>query len=162
MAVTTSKSAKSTKNTNSTDVVSSNETTRTSKLHTIGYELSNLWNHLSRIELCEYFNISRRTLYTYSQKLNLPKKVDKVVKATETENPLNVYISNPAKSSKSLKSYKRQTFNSWEKFAIWSKAQRHPFRIDTLEKNNKTYVTINMDTNTIVSEAEKFETKMFS
>ena len=47
------------------------------RLEEIAYELKNLWSYLTRQELSEYYGVSERTLFTYSKKLNLPKKIDR-------------------------------------------------------------------------------------
>lgn len=121
-----------------------------SKLVEVAFELTKLWNYLTRQELCNYFNISGRTLYTYSKKLNLPKKIDtEQITETTYNNKDNIilYVSQPNKN------YKKQIFKNWEHFTIWAKSQSHPFRLDTIEKNGKKYMVAKMDRTREIKEA---------
>lgn len=104
-----------------------------SRLEEIAYELKNLWGYLTRKELSDYYGISERTLFTYSKKLELPKKIDKNV-VEKTGKPVNIYVNRDGK-------YIRQTFKNWEHFTKWEKAQSRSIKIDTLEKNGNKYVT---------------------
>ena len=111
-----------------------------SKLEEIAYELKNLWQHLSRQELCEYYDVTERTLCNYKNKLNLPKNN---CKGLTTTNPISVYINTPDNS------IKKQIFKSWNHFVIWSKAQSHPFVIS--DQN-----VINIDYNRETLDAQKY------
>lgn len=111
-----------------------------SKLQEIGFELSKMWQHMTREELCEQLNISNRTLYRYQSMLGLETKAQNPIKA---EKEMFVFIN--TKDNK----VKKQTFKSWNHFAIWSKAQSHPFRITDKE-------VINIDYSKQTDEAKKF------
>ena len=104
-----------------------------SKLEEIAYELKNLWGYLTRKELSDYYGVSERTLFTYSKKLELPKKIDKNV-VEKTGKPVDLWIHKDNK-------YVRQTFKNWEHFTKWEKAQSRSIKIGTLEKDGKSYVT---------------------
>ena len=104
-----------------------------SRLEEIAYELKNLWSYLTRQELSEYYGVSERTLFTYSKKLDLPKKIDKNV-VPKTGNPVSIWIHQGNK-------YVRQDFKNWEHFTKWEKAQSRSIRINTMEKNGNSYVT---------------------
>jgi len=104
-----------------------------SRLEEIAYELKNLWGYLTRKELSDYYGISERTLFTYSKKLELPKKIDKNV-VEKTGQPVNIYVNRDGK-------YIKQTFKNWEHFTKWEKAQSRSIQIGTLEKNGNKYVT---------------------
>ena len=110
------------------------------KLEEIAYELSKLWNYHTREELCEYFNISDRTLYRYQSKLELNKVTQKPIKA---KNSLSVYLN--TKDNK----VKKQDFKSWLHFVAWSKAQPHPYRIS--DGN-----VINIDYSKLTEDAKNF------
>lgn len=128
-----------------------------SKIAEIAFELTKLWTYLTRQELCNYFDISGRTLYTYSKKLNLPKKVDtEQIAENAYNNKQNVilYVSQPNKN------YKRQIFKNWEHFVIWSKSQSHPFRLDTIEKNGKKYMVAKIDRTREITEATKLKKEL--
>lgn len=122
---------------------------RESKLLNIAWELKNLWDHLTRHELSEYFGVSERTLFTYSKKLDLPKKIDKTVE--ETIEPVNVWVFN-----KETHKYTRTTFKNWQHFVVWQKAQPHPIQLDTLEKDGHKYVICKFFPNK-TKEAEQYE-----
>ncbi len=102
------------------------------KLLEIAYELKNLWTYLTRQELSEYYGISERTLFTYSKKLNLPKKIDRNIIA-KTGKPVDLWIHRDHK-------YVKQTFKNWEHFTKWQNAQSRAIKIDTMNKNGKSYV----------------------
>lgn len=102
------------------------------KLEEIAYELKNLWTYLTRQELAEYYGISERTLFTYSKKLNLPKKIDKNIQV-KTGTPVDLWIHKDKK-------YVRQTFKNWEHFTKWQNAQSRNIKIDTMTRNGKNYV----------------------
>lgn len=111
------------------------------KLEEIAYEFKNLWQHLSRQELCEYYNVTERTICNYKNKLNLSKNICKGLKVS---NPLSVYVNTPDNKTK------KQTFKSWNHFVIWSKAQGHPFKI---VDGNK----INIDYTEDIEDARKYK-----
>lgn len=131
---------------------------RESKVVSIAWELKNLWEHLTRKELSDYYGVSERTLYTYSKQLNLPKKIDKVVENpitnTAADNPVEVWIHN-----KEEKKYSKQTFKNWLQFVFWTKAQSHPVILDTMNRDGKTYMTCKFSDNKIEA-AEKYEKEL--
>ena len=92
-----------------------------SRLDEISDELKKLWTKLSRQELCEYYEITDRTLYNYQNKLGLPKKGNE--KLSTVTNPIVVFM------NKSNNETKKQVFKNWEHFVIWSKAQSYSYRI---------------------------------
>lgn len=104
-----------------------------SRLEEIAYELKNLWGYLTRKELSEYYGVSERTLFTYSKKLDLPKKIDRNVPERKGD-PVNIWIHKDNK-------YIKQTFKNWEHFTKWEKAQPRSMRINTMQKDGKSYVT---------------------
>lgn len=103
------------------------------RLEEIAYELKNLWSYLTRQELSEYYGVSERTLFTYSKKLNLPKKIDRNVQE-KTGKPVELWIHKDHK-------YVRQTFKNWEHFTKWTNAQSRSICINTMTRNGKNYVT---------------------
>ena len=133
---------------------------RESRVVSIAWELKNLWEHLTRKELSDYFNVSERTLYTYSKQLNLPKKVDKnmdnpITNSKKPEDqPVEVWIHN-----KEEKKYNKHTFKNWLRFVLWTKAQSHPVILDTMNKNGKTYMTCKFS-ETKHKEAEQYEKEL--
>ena len=114
------------------------------KLEDIGYELTKLWKHLTRQELCEQFGISDRSLYRYQSALGLDTKMQNPIKAGK---PLSVFIN--TKDNQIVK----KTFKGWQHFVVWSKAQSHPYRIISPE-------TISMDYSRKIDEAKTFYQKM--
>ena len=131
---------------------------RESKLVSIAWELKNLWEHLTRQELSEYYGISERTLYTYSKQLNLPKKIDRAVDnpitKTAADNPVEVWIHN-----KEEKNFTRHLFRNWLQFVFWTKAQSHPVILDTMNRDGKTYMTCKF-ADSKVKAAEKYEKEL--
>lgn len=115
-----------------------------SKLDEIGYELTKVWNHLDRKEICEQFNISDRTLYRYQSALGLETKTQNPIKAGK---PLSVFINTKDNQ------IKKQSFKGWKHFVIWSKSQSHPYRIISSE-------TISIDYSKLTEEAKTFYQKM--
>ena len=103
-----------------------------SKLKDIAYELKNLWGYLSRKELCEYYNITDRTLYNYQNKLELPKKLNS--DPIKEDKPISVLVNRNGK-------YEKQTFKNWQHFAVWEKAQSHSIKIDSVNKKGQSYIT---------------------
>lgn len=126
---------------------------RESKLLNIAWELKNLWSYLTRQELSEYFGVSERTLFTYSKKLELPKKIDKDIEP-KTGEPVNVWVYN-----KDKKKYVRTTFRNWEHFVVWQRAQSHPIHLDTIEKDGHKYVICKFFENK-TKEAEQYENEI--
>lgn len=104
-----------------------------SKVLQIAYELKNLWSYLTRQELSEYYGISERTLFTYSKKLNLPKKVDRNV-VPKVGTPVHLWVNTNDR-------YEEYTFKNWEHFATWQKAQPRNIYINSMVKDGKTYIT---------------------
>lgn len=112
------------------------------KLEEIGYELAKTWKYLTRQEICDYFGISDRTLYRYQDKLNLTKEMQtNPLKAAKYG--VSIIMNTPDNK------VKQQNFKSWEHFAVWTKAQAHPYRIT--EKN-----IVNIDYSKITDEAKQF------
>lgn len=103
-----------------------------SRLKGIAYELKNLWESFTRQELCDYYDITSRTLYTYSKKLDLPKKIDKNIQNEENKVELWLHKNDE---------YQKQTFRNWDQFAKWSKAQSCNIRIGSHIEDGKNYVT---------------------
>ena len=62
------------------------------RLEEIAYELKNLWSYLTRQELSEYYGVSERTLFTYSKKLNLPKRLIEMFKKRQVNQLSYGYI----------------------------------------------------------------------
>lgn len=114
------------------------------KLKEIAYELTKSWEHMSREDLCEYFGVSDRTLFRYQSKLGLGTNN---LESMETTNPIKVFINT------SDNKIKNQTFKNWQHFAVWTKAQSHPFVIS--EGN-----VINMDYKKVIPEAKKLLAKL--
>ena len=104
---------------------------RGSRLKGIAFELKNLWGYLTRQELCEYYNITDRTLYNYQNKLNLPRKINE--QAKKADNIINLWVQEDG-------TYKQKCFKNWEHFVIWQKAQPCSIKIDTMTKAGKSYV----------------------
>lgn len=102
------------------------------KLKEIAYEFKNLWQYLTRQELSEYYGVSQRTLFTYSKKLNLPKKIDRNL-PQKTGTPVELWIHRDNK-------YVKQTFKNWEHFTKWQSAQSRCIRIDSKNKDGKNYI----------------------
>ena len=117
-----------------------------SKLEKIGFELSKMWKHLTREELCEQFKISDRSLYRYQSILGLDSKVQNPIKA---EKELSVYINTPDNK------VEKKTFKSWQHFVVWAKSQSHPIRITEKE-------VINIDYSKYTDEAKRFYETMGS
>ena len=120
-----------------------------SKLKDIAYELKNLWDYLSRKELCDYYNITDRTLYNYQNKLHLPKKLN--ADPIKEDKPISILVNKNGK-------YETQKFKNWEHFAIWEKAQSHSIRIDSKLKNGKSMITCDFLCKRI--DAEKYEASL--
>lgn len=120
-----------------------------SKLKDIAYELKNLWDYLSRKELCDYYNITDRTLYNYQNKLHLPKKLN--TDPIKEDKPISILVNKNGK-------YEIQKFKNWEHFAIWEKAQSHSIRIDSKLKNGKSMITCDFLCKRI--DAEKYEASL--
>lgn len=114
------------------------------KLEEIGYELTKLWKHLNRQEICEHFGISDRTLYRYQNSLGLDTKEQNPIKAGK---PLSVYINTKDNQ------IKKQNFKGWQHFVVWSKAQSHPYRIISSD-------AITIDYSRKTEEAKTFYQKM--
>lgn len=117
------------------------------KLKEIAYELKNLWQYLTRQELSEYYGISQRTLFTYSKKLELPKKIDRNIQQ-KTGTPVELWIRKDNK-------YVKQTFKNWEHFTKWQNAQSRCIRINSKNENGKNYIIC--DFLNKKPEAEKYE-----
>lgn len=130
------------------------------KLKEIAYELSKLWNYLTRQELCDYYGVTDRTLYNYQKQLGLDKKKGLLEERQDLEKLYNskdcviLYVQNGPNN------YKRTVFKNWNHFAVWSKAQAHPMAIDTMEKNGKTYTICRMDLNRKIPQAIEYEKAM--
>ena len=105
---------------------------RESRLKGIAFELKNLWSYLTRQELCEYYDITDRTLYNYQNKLQLPRKINEEAKKPEKD--VCIWINENGK-------YRKQSFKSWEHFVIWQKAQSHSIKIDSITRSGKSYIT---------------------
>ena len=105
---------------------------RESKLRGIAFELKNLWSYLTRQELCEYYSITDRTLYNYQNKLSLPRKINE--QAKKGDRTISIYVKDNGK-------YKKQCFKSWEHFVVWEKAQSHSIKLDSINKDGKSYIT---------------------
>lgn len=103
------------------------------KLKEIAFEFKTLWNYLTRKELCEYYSVTDRTLYNYQHKLNLPKHNVIDAKVSNPQ-PVTIWIHENHK-------YKKKTFENWDRFAIWQKAQSQSIKIDTMQRDGKSYVT---------------------
>jgi len=133
---------------------------RESKLLNIAWELKNLWKNLTRKELSEYYDVSERTLYTYSKQLNLPKKIDKGMEnpimdpKVPATMPVDIWI-----HDKVERKYKKQSFKNWKHFVFWSKAQPYPVILDTMERDGHTYTVCKFSNNKI-KEAEEYEKQL--
>lgn len=111
-----------------------------SRLEQIAYELKNLWKYLTRNEICEYFNITDRTLYNYQKKLNLPKNESIEMKVSK---PITVYMNTEDNK------LRKQVFKNYKHFVVWSKAQSHPFKI--IDQNS-----ISIDYTRVTPEAKEY------
>lgn len=130
------------------------------KLKEIAYELSKLWKYLTRQELCMYYGVTDRTLYNYQNKLGLDKKKGLLEERQDLERLYNskdcvtLYVQNRPNN------FKKITFKNWQHFVVWSKAQSHPMRIDTMKKNGKTYTICRMDLDRKIPQAIEYEKAM--
>ena len=120
-----------------------------SKLKEIAYELKNLWNYLSRKELCDYYAITDRTLYNYQNKLKLPKKVN--TDPIKVDKPITILVNRNGQ-------YQKQEFKNWEHFAIREKAQSHSIKIDSVVRGGTSVITCDFLSKR--KEAENYEKKL--
>lgn len=120
-----------------------------SKLKEIAYELKNLWNYLSRKELCDYYAITDRTLYNYQNKLKLPRKVN--TDPIKVDKPITILVNRNGQ-------YQKQEFKNWEHFAIWEKAQSHSIKIDSVVRGGTSVITCDFLSKR--KEAENYEKKL--
>lgn len=116
------------------------------KLKEIAYELKNLWDYLSRKELCEYYSITDRTLYNYQNKLNLSKKVN--TDPIKMDKPMTILVNRNGK-------YEKLIFKNWQHFVVWEKAQSHTIKIDSTVKNGQTILVCDFLSKR--KEADKYE-----
>mgnify|MGYP003338027661 CR=1 FL=1 len=61
-----------------------------SKFTEVAYEFSNLWDTMSRTELCEYYDVTDRTISNWKKALSLPKNQN--VESKVATNPIQVIV----------------------------------------------------------------------
>lgn len=125
---------------------------RANKLGEIAYELKNLWNSLSRQELCDYYGVTDRTLYNWQKILNLPKNTNEAKAVT---NPITVYV-----QKEDSKTYGKTIFKDWDHISNWFKAQKYPVIIDTLVRNDKKHVVCKFNKKALKADALKLEKEL--
>lgn len=121
---------------------------RAGKLKEIGYELATLWKFLTRKELCDFYEISDRTLSNYKKELGLPKNT---VEESNSKEPVRVWI------QQTNNKFKQKIFKDWNTFAVWTKCQSNPITFDTINKAGQTYPVCRKDFSKKTNEAIAFE-----